>query len=371
MKFKCAKTDLTQSIQTVSKAVSVKNQNPILSGIYIKAENNILELQATDYEVGIIAQIPAQIEEPGQIVLPGKYLQEVVKKLPGVNVEIEYNSQEKNAHIRSNKANFTLHSMSAEDFPIINRINGDFNFKIMDNVLHELIYRTTFACSTEEARPVFTGCLLEINDSLVTMVATDIKRLAVNSKNIEGVEGKRNMIIPAKILNELQRLLNSDTPREVNIKYNSNQVSFELDNTYIASRIIDGQFPDYNKVIPSSFKTRIKVNTEEFRSVVDRIALISRTNEYKIAKMEFGAGMARITSNNPEIGQADETMTAEIDGEDITISFNVDFIYDALKIIDTKEFYICLNDTLRPAAIRMMDDDSFTYVITPVRNNDI
>ena len=371
MKFTCAKTDLAQAVQTVSKAVSVKNQNPILSGIYIKAENNLLELQATDYEIGIICKIEAQIEESGQIVLSGRYLQEVIRKLPGVNIEIEYDRQEKTAHIKSNRAHFTLLSMSPDDFPVINKIKGDFNFKIRDNILHELISRTTFACSNEEARPVFTGCLLELDGSQVNMVATDIRRLAFQTSTLEDFEGQRKMIIPSKILNEIQKLLISDTPREVNINYNSNQISFELDGTYIASRLIDGQFPDYNRAMPTSFSTRVKVNTEEFRSVLDRVALISRTNEYKIATLEFSAGMIRITSNNPEIGNADESMTAEIDGEDITISFNVDYIADVLKIVNTKEFYISLNASLNPASIRMLDDESFTYIITPVRNNGI
>ncbi|MBQ1855380.1 MAG: DNA polymerase III subunit beta, partial [Anaerovibrio sp.] len=325
----------------------------------------------TDYEIGIICRIEAQIEEPGQIVLSGKFLQDVVRKLPGVNVEFEYDRQEKRAFIRSNRANFALHSMAAEDFPVIHKIEGNLNFKIMDNVLHELIYRTTFACSNEESRPVFTGCLMELNDSSVTMVGTDTKRLAIQTNSLEDFQGSRSMIIPAKILNEIQKLLVSDLPRMVNVNYNSNQISFELDDTYVISRVIDGKFPDYNNAMPKEFATRIKLNTEEFRSVVDRVALISRTNEYNIAYMNFSGGMVKITSNNPEVGNAEETLAAEIDGNDISIAFNADFISDALKIINTKEFYISLNEPLKPAAIRMMEDESFTYIITPVRTNGI
>ena len=371
MKFTCSRADLSQSIQTVSKAVSSKNQNPILSGIYIKADNNMLELQATDYEIGIICKVEAEIEEAGNIVLSGKYLQEVIRKLPSKNIEFEYDRQEKTTLIKSGNAKFRLLSMPAEDYPVIHKINSDFSFKIMDNVLYELISRTSFACSNEESRPVFTGCLLELSENQVTMVATDTKRLALQTRNLDNFDGQRKMIIPSKILNEIQRLLLSDIPREVNISYTSNQVSFEFDNTYIASRLIDGQFPDYNRVIPNGFSTRIKLNTEEFRSVVERVALISRTNEYKIAAMEFSTGMLRISSNNPEIGNADESLKAEIDGENISISFNVDFVSDVLKIIDTKEFFINLNNSLSPAAIRLVDDDSFTYIITPVRNTGI
>ena len=367
MKFICQKNDLLQAIQTVSKAVSSKPQNPILSGIYIKAENNTLELQATDYEIGIICKIEAEVSEPGNIVLSGRYIQDVIRKLPGVTVEFEYDRQEKISHIRSNRSHFTLLSMSADDFPIIKKLEANKSFTIMDNVLQELIGRTTFACSNEEARPVFTGCLLELNDASVVMVSTDTKRLAIQSKVLEDFEGQSKMIIPSKILNEIHKLLSSDMPRPVNINYNSNQISFEFDNTYISSRLIDGQFPDYHRVMPSDFGTRIKLNTEEFRSVVDRTALISRTNDYNVATMEFANGMVRITSDHPEIGNADESLTAEIDGDDIVISFNADFVSDVLKIINTKEFYMSLNNSLSPAAIRMLDDESFTYIITPVR----
>ena len=367
MKFICQKNDLLQAIQTVSKAVSSKPQNPILSGIYIKAENNTLELQATDYEIGIISKIEAEVSEPGNIVLSGRYIQEVIRKLPGVTVEFEYDRQEKISHIRSNRSHFTLLSMSADDFPIIKKLEANKSFTIMDNVLQELIGRTTFACSNEEARPVFTGCLLELNDASVVMVATDTKRLAIQSKVLEEFEGQNKMIIPSKILNEIHKLLSSDMPRPVNISFNSNQISFEFDNTYISSRLIDGQFPDYHRVVPSDFGTRIKLNTEEFLSVVDRTALISRTNDYNVATMEFANGMVRITSDNPEIGNSDESIAAEIDGDDIVISFNADFVSDVLKIINTKEFYMSLNNSLSPAAIRMLDDESFTYIITPVR----
>ena len=367
MKFICQRNDLSQAIQTVSKAVSSKPQNPILSGIYIKAENNMVELQATDYEMGIICKIEAEVTEPGNIVLVGRHFQEVVRKLPGVTIELEYDREEKITHIRSNRSHFKFISMSADDFPIVKKLNSNLSLQIMDNVLYELIGRTTFACSNEEARPVFTGCFMELRDSTVVMAATDTKRLAVQSKVLENFTGQSKMIIPSKLLNEIQKLLISDMPRMVNISYNSNQISFEFDNTYISSRLIDGQFPDYHRVVPNSFATRIKLNTEEFKAVIDRISLISRTNDYNVATLEFANGMLRITSDNPEIGNADEALPAEIDGDNIIISFNVDYIADALKIIHDKELYISLNNSLSPAAIRMVEDEEFTYIITPVR----
>lgn len=368
MKFICQKTALVQALQTVSKAVSPKNQNPILSGIYIKAENNTIELQATDHELGVICKLEAEVLVSGITVVSGRIFQDVVRKLPGLNIEFEYNSQEKNIHLKSNRSQITLLSMSASDFPVLHKIEGNNSFSIMDNTLRELIEKTSFASSNEESRPVFTGCLLELNEESMVMVATDTKRLAVLSKVADESKGIRKMIIPSKILNEISKSLTSDIPQQVQIKYNTNQISFEYDDTYICSRLIEGQFPDYHRVIPAEFKTRIKINTEEFRSVLDRVAIISRTNDYNIASMSFANGQVRITSDNPELGNAEEALAVEIDGEDIEISFNADFMVDVLKIINSKEFYMSLNTPLSPAAIRIPEDESFTYIITPVRS---
>lgn len=367
MKFSCQKTSLVQALQMVTKAVSPKNQNPILSGIYIKAENNIVELQATDHEIGVICRLEANVEIPGIIVVAGKIFQDVVRKQPGVYIEINYNSQEKNVQLKSNHSQITLLSMPASDFPVIHKLDGVNSFTIMDNTLRELIDKTSFASSNEESRPVFTGCLLELNEESIVMVATDTKRLAVLSKIADESKGIRKMIIPAKILSEISKSINSDMPQQVKVNYNSNQISFEFDNTYITSRLIEGQFPDYHRVIPASFKTRIKINTEDFRAVLDRVAIISRTNDYNIASMSFANGQVRITSDNPELGNAEEVLPAEIDGEDIEISFNADFVTDVLKIISNKEFYMSINTPLSPVAIRIPEDESFTYIITPVR----
>lgn len=367
MKFKCQKNELVQAIQIVSKAVASKPQTPILSGIHLHAEEQILELQATDYEIGIICKIPAEIEIPGDIVLSGRYMQEVIRSLPGEEVDFTFEREEKIVKIHSNTANFTLLSLPANEFPKIPPIEGNISFPILNNQLSDLIKKTVFACSNDEARPIFTGCYMDVADSAVTMAATNTHRLSVKKELVKPFEGAIHVIIPSKILNELQKIIVSDIPEDVQITCSYNQISFEFRNVYITSRLIEGQFPDYYRVIPTDFSTRVTLDTAAFLSAVDRVSLISRAGEYNIICLEFGGGQVHISSNNPEIGNADETVQAVVDGPDIRIAFNAKYVTDVLKNMDSRQFYFSLGQSLSPAAMRQEDDENFTYIVTPVR----
>lgn len=368
MKFKCNKQDMVQALSIVMKAVSPKPQTPILSGIHIKAADNRITLQATDYQLGIICNIPAEVAVSGETVLVGRYAQEIIRRLPGNEVDIEYSHEEKMIYIKSNRSRFSILSMEADDYPHIAKFDGQHNFQISDVTLRDLIVYTSFACSTDEARPVFTGCLLDLQEEKVTMVATNTHRMAIKSDRLEDFHGSQRLIIPGKLLNELSKVLQSDMPRTVNISCSNTQISFEVDNVYISSRLIEGKYPDYTRAVPLDFKTNITMQTEEIRGIIDRVALISRTNDYNVVKLEFANGMVKISSMNPEIGNGEEYGTAVIDGDDICISFNADYLNDALKLLKEQEFTMSLNGPLSSAAIRTASDPNFTYIVTPVRS---
>lgn len=367
MKFTCTKSDLVQAVQIVAKAVSSKPQMPILSGIYLKAENNKIELQATDYEIGITCQIDADINESGSIVLSGRYFQEVVRRLPGDTVSLEFNREEQTVRILSDSANFNLLSLPSAEFPVIKPLTGNTTFSIRDNIFRDLIKKTVFACSADEARPIFTGCLLEIHGSDMIMAATNTHRLAVKREILDNFTGNIKIIIPAKILNELFRVMTSEIPTNITINCTYNQISFAFDNVYVTSRLIEGQFPDYQRVIPPQFATKIKINTHAFQSAVDRVSLISRSGDYNIIRLDFKNNQVCITSNNPDIGKAEETVAASIEGPELDIAFNAKYVTDVLKCIAGDEFTFSFNQSLSPAALRPLEDDNFTYVVTPVR----
>lgn len=368
MKITCEKKELVQAIQTVLKAIPSRPQMPILSGIYIRAHKDFIELQGTDYEISIISKINAIIETEGTIVLPGKYLYEVVRTLPGEYVEIKNNENDNSVNIRSNSAQFNLLNMQENEFPIIEPLNGQINFTLKNDIFLNFIKKTSFACATDESRPVFTGCLMDITDENIIMAATNMHRLSLVKENINYIsDNNLKIIIPAKILNEFTHIFNSEIPTDIRISCTHNKISFSYENIYVISRLIEGQFPDYNRVIPKDFKTHVNINKNEFQSALDRVSLISRSGDYNIIHFEFVDNIVRISSDNPNIGKAEETINVEIDGPGINISFNAKYIIDVLKAIDAENFIFSFNQPLTTASITQEDNKSFTYVVTPVR----
>ena len=368
MKLNCSKNDLIQALQITGRAVATKPQTPILSGIYMKASNGKLELQATDYEIGVLCKIDADVEEEGIIVAPGRYFSEVSKNLPGDTVTLENNNMDNTIKISSGSANFTLLKMNAEEFPCIKKLEGATDFTIRDTILKKLIRKTSFACANDENRLIFTGCLMELEFEAIRMAATNTHRLSLDQEMLEGYEGeKKQFIVPSRILGELEHVLTSEIPEDVTVNATYNEISFSFDNLYLTSRLIEGQFPDYHRVIPPDFKTRVTIETSAFLAAVNRVSLIARSSEYNVIKLDFGMGQVHISSNSQEIGHAEETVPVVIDGPDVVIAFNATYLADVLKHIDSKNFYLSLNASLSPAAIREEEDEAFIYIVTPVR----
>ncbi|MDU2065476.1 MAG: DNA polymerase III subunit beta [Sporomusaceae bacterium] len=365
----CSQDRLNKAVQTVQKAIASKTPMPILTGIYLAAKNNRLELQATDYEIGISCTIDAEVDEEGVTVLSGRMFQDMVRRLPGEKIRIETDQQDKTIKITADTSTFNLLCLPAEEFPVLTPFADDNVLYIKDNVLREMIKKTTFACATEDSRPIFTGALLEASNQSVCMVATNTHRLALKKDAIDSFEGMLKMIIPSKILNEIARLLTSDIPFDVKISWQKNQVSFFFDDVYIVSRLIEGAFPDYNKVIPQDFATIVTVKTDLFLDAVERVSLIAREGDYNIIKFHFKDNQIVITSANPELGKAQEIITADIKGNELDIAFNAKYVSDILKNSNSEQVIFSLNTPLSPAAIRPEANDQYTYIITPVRAN--
>ncbi|MBP2626762.1 MAG: polymerase beta subunit [Firmicutes bacterium] len=369
MKISCTKDLLNHAIQTVQKAIATKTPMPILTGIYLSAKGTTLELQATNYEIGISCTIDAIVDEPGDIVLSGRYFQEIIRKLPGENIEIASSLEDRTIKITSNQAQFNLLSLPAEEFPVLNKPTSDTILIVKDNILRELIKKTVFSCATDESKPIFTGGLLEVDQHNIIMAATNTHRIAIKKDHIGHNINTVKMIIPSKILNELTRIMISDIPMDVTIYYQKNQVSFAFDNVYLLSRLIEGNFPDYNKVIPPNFATAITIKTHDFMDAVERVSLLARDTDYNIIKLAFKNDCVIITSNNPDIGKAYETVPIAIKGNEIEIAFNAKYVTDILKNITSEYLIFSLNTPLSPASIRPTDDETYNYIITPVRIN--
>lgn len=380
MNISLAKNDLISALQIVSKGLSTKPQTPILSGIYMTAKEGQLELQTTNYELGFILTIPAEIHNTGTAVLPGKYLTEFARKLPAEEVSIDTDSADGLAVIQAGAARFTLRTMEISDFPVLHRMDGTLHFTIKDRTLARLVKKSAFACLREEQRdrrPIFTGCQLEVEGKDVTFAATNVHRLAVKSEQLEEDAGQIRVIIPAKFLEEVTRTISSEVPADIHVTCSYNQVSMSSGSIYMTARLIEGTFPDYRRVIPreENIRTKVTLDAASFASAVDRASLIARTDQYNIVKLSFAQGLMRISSNSPEIGEAEETIPAEVTGDDVTIAFNASYLMDALKSLDSDTCILSLQGSneqgvnLSPMTIREEADPNYIYVVTPVRTH--
>ena len=367
MKFSCYKNDLTEALPFVLRAVAVKPQTPILSGIYLKAEGTLLEIQANDFFTGIITRIPVNAEEPGEVVVSGKRFQEFVRNMPENTITF---CEEDNALvIESGGACVELLTMEASDFPKVKTPEVDYSFKIRTSTLYNLIRKTVFATADkEDSRPIFMGCCFEIKGNKISLVATNTHRLALVSEQLSEDYGECSFVVPANTLRGLMsRFDPKDIDNYVTINFATRYLTFTFDNVFMNSRIIEGMFPPYDRVIPTSSTTRVSVDTAEFKKVINFVAIMSKETEYKTAKLVFADGGIEISSTAPEAGGVHWNIEAEIEGDDLEISFNVTYIADVLRVIDSERVNIALNDRYSPAKFTEPDNDDYIYIATPVR----
>ena len=370
MKFTCSKKDLVDALNAVSRAVAVKPQIPVTAGIYLKAEGSSLELQANNFSLGIVSKIPVNTEEPGEIVVIGKFFLEIVRKLSGDTATISFQAGESVVSIQSESSTFTLLVMNADDFPKVRAQDILNSFKIKTSTLKNLIRKTAFSTATDESRPIFTGCCLEINGNSVTMAATNTHRLAIMKENIPEDLGEMKFIIPSTTLKELARIADASTPDSfVNVDCSNKNIAFTFDNVFMTSRLIEGQFPPYEKVVPASSEIFATMKISEISAAVERVAIISKESEHNTIRFIFSQAGIEISATSPEAGKAVEHVNAQIEGGDLDISFNADYISEVLKILDADECKFAMTKPLAPVDVREIGNDNFIYVVTPVRTS--
>ena len=366
MKFSCYKDDLNEALQFVIRAVAVKPMTPILAGIYLKAEGSMLELQANNFSTGIITRIPVNTEVAGEVVVSGKRFQEFVRNMPDDTITF---SDEGNAlMIESGGASVELLTMAAFDFPKVKTPETDSSFKIRTTVLRDLIRKTVFAVGKDETRPVFMGCCFEIKGEEISLVATNTHRLALAKEHLPAAYSDCSFVVPGDTLRGLMlRIDPKDVENYITVSYSTRYLTFTFDNVFMTARLIEGTFPPYDRVIPPSSTTFVTVNTDEFKKAVEFVALMSKETEYNTVKLNFSNGGIEISSNSPEVGGAVKSVEAKIDGDELEISFNADYISDVLRVLDAKQINIALNDRYSPAKFTEPENDNYVYIATPVR----
>ena len=385
MKIICSQESLLHGIQTVQKGISSRIGLPIYNGILFEAnEDNKVHLFATDLEIGIDCYIPAQVIETGSTVIPSRIISELIKKFPEGKIEIECTDNNITT-VKENSSNYKILGFSAEEFSNFPEIKMRAKIKLNQKLLKETIQQVIFATSRDENRTFLNGALFKVIDNKIEVVTTDSHRLSL--KNIKPIKIESlltkgiEVIIPYRVLSELSRLLLDNKEVFTEVKIGEKQILFILfpdgqkNSIRIYSRLIEGQFPDYHQIIPDSFKTEIKVNTKDFTDKMERISLfvredlntvkmeaINKTGDQKEERCEI-----ILKAESPSTGEASEKIFCLKKGEDITITFNTDYVLDVLKIIKKEDTIIKLNDPLNPVIITPDEDKNYTYILMPVR----
>ncbi len=376
MRFFIQKERLVQSVQDVMKAVTSRTTIPILTGIKIVASSEGVTLTGSDSDISIESFIPKEedgdelvdIKEQGGIVLQAKFFNEIVRKLPEDDVEIKVENHLQTI-IRSGNAEFNLNGLDVEEYPLLPQIEEENVFSIPTDILKTFIRQTVFAVSTSETRPVLTGVNWKIENGELLCVATDSHRLALRKGIIQiDPSSQYNVVIPGKSLNELYKIL-EDTNEPVQIVITNNQILFKTKHLLFFSRLLDGNYPDTSRLIPTDSKTEVILNTKDFLQAIDRASLLARENRNNVVKLStLEDNYIEISSNTPEVGKVVEKVkSVQITGEELKISFSPKYMMDALKALEGTEITINFTGAMRPFVIRSVDDDSILQLILPVR----
>lgn len=367
MQIKFPKENLQKAINTLQKVSQNRTSSNLPGSIYITTKGNQVEMQANDFELGIKVIVDAQVIEPGTLVVGSRYFQEYTRKMPGSIVEISKPENSNKLLIKSGSAEINLVTLQLEDFTLVEQIHDENNVNIDADEMKTLIDLTTYATANDEDRPIFTGALMEIKGNEVTMVGTDTRRMAVKKITLDTpITKEMRAVIPTKLLAEVSRLLPSDNPALVKIIWNHTQVAFIFDTVYIIARLIEGTYPEYEKVIPSQFSASATLNAKELAGAVDRISLLAKDISYNVIRYDWDENGVTLSSQNSEIGMAKETIPIEFKGDPFTISFNGLYISDILRHSKGEKIHLYLKEN-GPMVVRQDENPNYTYVVTPVR----
>ncbi|MGA2870313.1 MAG: DNA polymerase III subunit beta [Verrucomicrobiota bacterium] len=349
MNLTIAKDQIIAGLQAVQNVVSTRTTLPILSNVLLRAADGKVEFTATDLDVTVACSVEAKVAKPGATTVPVKKLFGIVRELNGGEIEIE--TDEKNVtSIRSGSSYFKINGLAAEEFPPLPKFKDDKKVGLQQETVRAMLKKTSFAVSTDESRYVLNGIFVSLKDGKMTLVATDGRRLALVDEEVEISEKSAGeFIVPAKAINELNRLLQDKG--EVELKFGENQASFALKDdkgfsVLLITKLIEGNYPNYRQVIPGEAKERIPINREELLQALRR-AEIMTSEKANSVKMTFGKNQLAITANSPEVGEARETLAVNYKGKEMAIAFNPRYLIDPLAALSEDEVFIELIDELR------------------------
>ncbi len=371
MKVTCLQENLARGLQIVGRGVSARGTLPILGNVLLRIESGRLKLTATNLEVGINCWVPAKVDDEGAITVPAKLFTDFVNSLPPGPIELSLNVRTKTVHIRSGPYEANVKGLDAEEFPVIAAVPDRPTTRMAQSVLRRMIAEVAFVAATDDSRPVLTGVLTTFGGDLVTLAAADPYRLSVrHAKLLDRVDPSIEVIIPAKSLFEVARIVDdSDTPVEITVTANKSQVIFHTDEADLVSRVIEGQFPNYRQVIPTTHATRVVTQREELLKAT-RLASYFARDAANIVRFQVDPANDAalvVSATAPEVGDNTGKVDASVEGQATTIAFNARFVADALGSLTAPEVALELGGPLAPGVVKIVGDESYLHVVMPLR----
>jgi DNA polymerase-3 subunit beta len=375
MRAICNTETFSRRLQLVSRGVSARSTIQLLGGILVEAGGEALKLSATDMEISIQTSSPAEVEGEGRVVIPARIFNDIVRSLPGGSFSLEHDASDGTVRLVAGDNEYRIRAYAADDYPQLPVFPEDGTFRMPGKSLMETVEKVSRSYSRDETRPVLTGILISFEDSRVKMVTTDSYRLSIKETELatSGFEGSREAIIPARAMQEVSRIFGSEGEDDVEVSLSENQALFRVGDVVFGTRLIDGNFPEYRRLLPNDFEREIAIPREELIGTLRRVNLFAARQTPPVpVSLSFSEGAVEVIVRNGEVGDAHERLSASSEDE-FLISFNPGYLLDGVSAIDSDKVVFKLNEPLKPGLIVPDEngdgtESDFLYLIMPMRD---
>src|ERR671917_599186 len=373
MRAVCNTEAFSKKLALVSRGVSARSTIQLLGGILLEADEGLVRLSATDMEISVQTSSPAEVEEEGRVVIPARIFNDIVRSLPEGRFSLEHESSEGTVRLVAGENEYRIRAYAADDFPQLPGFEAQGAFKMSGEVLVETVEKGSRSYSRDDTRPGLTGILISFEDSRVRMVTTDSYRLSIKETELATTpfEGSREAIIPARAMQEVSRIFSGSDEDDVEVSLSENQALFRIGDVVFGTRLIDGNFPEYRRLLPSGFEREIAVSRERLIETLRRVNLFAARQTPPVpVSLSFSEGSVEVIVRNGEVGDAHERLEADSEDE-FLISFNPGYLLDGVSAIDSENVVFKLNEPLKPGLIvpeENGEEPDFLYLIMPMRD---
>ena len=376
MRAVCNTDTFGRKLALATRGVSARSAIQLLGGILLEANDGKMKLSATDMELSIQTSSPAEVEEEGRVVIPARIFNDIVRSLPSGQLTIEHDQAGGTVKLTAGSNEYSIRAYAAEDFPQLPQFDEGNAFTMSGELLVDTVEKVSKSYSRDETRPVLTGILISFEESRVRMVTTDSYRLSIKETELATTfDGSREAIIPARAMQEVSRIFSASEEEQVEVSLSENQALFRVGDVLFGTRLIDGNFPEYRRLLPNAFEREISVSREELMGTLRRVNLFAQRQTPPVpVSLAFSEGAVEVIVRSQEIGEAHEKLSATSDDE-FHISFNPGYLLDGVAAIDTEKVLFKLNESLKPGLIvpgsengDSGEEPDFLYLIMPMRD---